>query len=148
MPKGIPNLATPIVDEDAEIARLIAEDEAEKDEAEAALAAAAEARAEQARTADAKAVLFSQADALDLSVDARWSVETLAEKVLEAQDAKKAADRAAFDGAQKVWVYLLRGAFPTEDKKCFAGETIEVTPEIAEKWYEAGVARPGKKPVV
>ena len=75
-----------------------------------------------------------------------WSPETLAERVLEAQEAEKAEAKQAFDAADKVWVVLLRGAFPVADEKHLAGETIAVTPEIAEKWYEAGVARPGRKP--
>jgi hypothetical protein len=158
MPKGIPNkkptpppveevaavAAAPEVDEDAELARLIAEDDAAKAASDADIKAQAEARAEQARTAEAKAVLMKQAEALDMTIDNRWSAETLAEKVLAAQEAKKAADEATFIKAAKVWVYLLRGAYPTEDQKHFAGETIQVTPEIAERWYEAGVARPGK----
>jgi hypothetical protein len=146
MPRNIPNPKPPEIDEDAELARLIAEDERAKAESDAKLEAEAADRAEQQRTADAKGVLLDQAEALDLVVDRRWSVETLAEKVLEAQEAKKAADEAAFTKAAKVWVFLLKSAYPVEDKKHFAGETIQVTPEIADKWYVAGVARPGRAP--
>jgi hypothetical protein len=146
MPRGIPN-PPPEEDEDAELGRLIAEEEAAKAESEAALAAQAEDRAEQQRTAEAKEVLLGQAEALGLKVHHRWSVETLAKRVLEAQEAAKQAEEAKFTEAPKVWVYLNRAAYPVEDKKHMAGETIEVTPEIAEKWYEAGVARPGKAPV-
>jgi hypothetical protein len=145
MPKGIPN-PKPELDEDAELARLIAEDEAAKAASDAKLKADAEARAEQARTAEAKAVLLQQADALDLAVDDDWSVETLAEKVQEAQEAKKAAENAAFTKAANVWVFLLRDAWRVEDEKHLAGETIQVTAAIAEKWYVAGVASPGVAP--
>ena len=99
------------------------------------------------QTAEAKKVLLAQADALGLEVDKRWSVDTLAEKVLEAQDHAKEAEKAAFAASPKVWVFLLRDGWPVEDEKHFKGETIEVTQEIADKWYEAGVARPGKAPV-
>jgi len=96
--------------------------------------------------AEAKKVLTAQAKALGVEIDGRWSVDTLAEKVLEAQDAKRDADAADFIERATVWVLLLRDGFPVEDEKHLAGETILVTPEIAERWYEAGVARPGKAP--
>src|SRR5688572_12269122 len=114
MPRGIPNHPPAKVeeDEDAELARMIAEDEAAKAESDAALAAQAEERAEQQRTADAKIVLLEQAEALGLKVHHRWSVETLAERVLEAQEAAKQAEEAKFADAPKVWVFLLRGAYP------------------------------------
>jgi hypothetical protein len=46
-----------------------------------------------------------------------------------------------------VWVYLLHDAWPVEDERHNAGETIEVTEAMADLWFEAGVARPGKAPV-
>jgi hypothetical protein len=152
MTKGIPNNPKPptppeVDDEDAELARLIAEDEAAKAATNAALEAEAEERAEKQRTTEAKAVLLQQAEALDMDVDDSWSVETLAEQVLAAQRAKKAATKAAFTKAANVWVFLLRDAWRVEDEKHVAGETIQVTPDIAEKWYVAGVARPGRAPV-
>lgn len=99
------------------------------------------------QTAEAKKVLLEQAKALKLTVDPAWDVDDLALNVMEAQDKAKEADKAAFAAAPKVWVYLLRDGWPVEDERHNAGETIEVTPEIADKWYEAGVARPGKAPV-
>jgi hypothetical protein len=98
-------------------------------------------------TAEAKKVLLDQAKALDLKVDARWSVDTLAERVLEAQELKAEAERIAFTAEPKVWVFLQRDGWPVADERHNAGETIAVTQEIADKWYEAGVARPGKAPV-
>ncbi len=95
---------------------------------------------------EAKAVLVEQAAALGLKVDARWSVDTLAEKVLEAEEAANQAAKSEFAAAPKVWVYLLRDGWPVADERHNAGETIEVTQEIADKWYEALVARPGKAP--
>jgi hypothetical protein len=94
--------------------------------------------------AEAKKVLLGQARALGLEVDGRWSVDTLAEKVAEAQDAKKHAEIVDTKARSSVWVLLLRDGFPVEDEKHLAGETILVTPEIADRWFEAGVARPGK----
>lgn len=99
------------------------------------------------QTAEAKKVLLDQAKALGLTVDPKWDVDDLAIHVLEAQDAAKLAEKAKYDASPKVWVYLLRDGWPTEDDKHLAGETVEVTPEIADKWFEAGVARPGKAPV-
>lgn len=95
---------------------------------------------------EAKKVLMGQAAALGLDVDGRWSVDTLAEKVAEAQDAKRDAEVKETKARSTVWVYLLRDGFPVEDEKHLAGETIQVTPEIAERWYVAGVARPGAAP--
>src|SRR4051812_7823909 len=98
--------------------------------------------------ADALKVLMGQAKALGLKVDPAWDVDTLALRVLEAEEAKTAADKAAFDALpDKVWVYLLRDGWAVADERHNAGETIEVTEDIANKWYEAGVARPGKAPV-
>ena len=96
--------------------------------------------------AEAKQTLLKQAHQLDLKVDSRWSVETLAEKVVEAQYSLKERQTQAIMEASDTWVYLLKGAYPVEDEKHFAGETIKVPAEIADKWYEAGVARPGKAP--
>lgn len=90
---------------------------------------------------EARKVLLEQAKALDLRVDARWSVETLAERVAEAQEAKAEADKAEFAAAKKTPVLLLRDAFPVEDEKHLAGETIDVPIEMARRWIEAGVAR-------
>lgn len=96
---------------------------------------------------EAKKVLLGQAKELGLEVDGRWSVDTLAEKVLEAQGAQKADKAADFKAKADVWVLLQRDAFPVEDEKHIAGETIAVTKAMAEYWYENGVARPGKAPV-
>lgn len=89
---------------------------------------------------EARKVLLDQAKALDLEVDGRWSVDTLAEKVLEAQEAQKEADKAAFDAARKILVRLKKDAWPLEDERCRAGEVIEVPLELARHWIANGVA--------
>jgi hypothetical protein len=96
--------------------------------------------------AEAKKVLLEQAKALDMDVDKRWSVETLAEKVMEAQDAARDNKRADFEAKANTWVVLLRAAFPVEDERHEIGETIKVTEAMADRWYAAGVALPGKAP--
>lgn len=93
---------------------------------------------------EARKVLLEQAKALDIDVDRRWSVDTLAERVQEAQEAQKEAKTRAVKEAADVWVFLLRDAFPVEDEKHVAGETIQVPQKMAEYWYDNGVARPGK----
>lgn len=95
---------------------------------------------------EAKKVLLGQARVLGMDVDGRWSVDTLAMKVQEAQEAQKEANTKAIKDASDTWVYLLRDAFPAEDEKHRAGETIKVPADMADRWYEAGVARPGKEP--
>lgn len=91
---------------------------------------------------EAKKVLLGQAKALGLDVDGRWSVDTLAEKVLEAQEAKSEADAKAIKDASDTSVFLLRNAFPVAGEKHLAGETVSVPAEMARYWYKAGVARP------
>lgn len=93
---------------------------------------------------DAKKVLLDQAAALGMKVDARWSVDTLAERVLEAQDMAKAAAKAEFAKTTKVKVRLLRDGFPEEDVKVLAGDTCMVTEDIAFRWYDLGVAVPAR----
>lgn len=85
-------------------------------------------------------VLIDQAKALDLKVDNRWSVDTLAEKVLEAQTAKAEAEKAEFGAAKKVPIRLLRDAFPVADEKHLIGEIIEVPVPLAKHWISCGVA--------
>ncbi|WP_127524074.1 hypothetical protein [Mesorhizobium sp. Z1-4] len=94
--------------------------------------------------AQAKQTLRKQARELGLEVDNRWSVETLAEKVVEAQfDAADRADQEVISKSD-TWIYLLKGAWPTSQQKHFAGEVIKVPEEMAFRWYEAGAARPAR----
>jgi hypothetical protein len=91
---------------------------------------------------EAKKVLLGQAKVLGLEVDGRWSVDTLAEKVLEAQEAKSEAEKQAIRDASDTEVYMIRDGFAVEDEKLRAGGTFTVPSEIAKRWYKAGVARP------
>lgn len=91
---------------------------------------------------EAKKVLLGQAKVLGLEVDGRWSVDTLAEKVLEAQEAKSEAEKQAIRDASDTAVYMIRDGFAVEDEKLRAGGTFSVPSEIAKRWYKAGVARP------
>lgn len=94
-----------------------------------------------ADTTEAKKVLLEQAEALGMEVDKRWSVDTLAEKVLDAEAAKQADDKAKFDAARKVPVLLLRDSWPVAEERHFAGETIEVPIEMAKHWIASGSAQ-------
>jgi hypothetical protein len=116
MPKGIPNAKPPMTEEEKAARDLV----------------------------EANQVLKDQANALNLSIDPAWDTDTLAAKVLDAQETAAEAHRAAFEAARKVPVFLLRDAFPIEDEKHLAGETIAVPQDMADLWFEAGVARPGK----
>lgn len=93
-----------------------------------------------ADTKDAKKVLLEQAAVLELEVDGRWSVETLAEKVLEAQEAKEEADRQAIRNAKKIPVLLKRNAFVSADEKHLKGSIVDVPVQMARDWIKAGVA--------
>lgn len=98
-----------------------------------------------ADTEEAEKVLLGQAAVLGLAVDKRWSVETLALKVSQAQDAKIDADKAAFASTKKVTVLLLRDAFPQADEKHLAGTEVDVPVAMANQWIDAGVARRADK---
>jgi hypothetical protein len=93
-----------------------------------------------ADTEQAEKVLLEQAAALDLDVDGRWSVETLAEKVREAQDAKAAAEKAAFAKSKKIPVRLRKNAFPVAGEKALKGSVVEVPVDLARRWIAEGVA--------
>jgi hypothetical protein len=93
-------------------------------------------------TKEAKKVLLGQAKALGLEVDGRWAVETLAEKVLAAQEAKAEADAKAIRDASDTWVFMLRDGFAVADEKLKTGGTFKVPAHVAKRWYVAGVARP------
>lgn len=91
---------------------------------------------------EAKKVLLGQAKALGLEVDGRWSVDTLAEKVLEAQEAQIEAEAQSIRDSSDTAVFMLRDGFAVADEKLRTGGTFMVPDWIARKWYKAGVARP------
>ena len=88
----------------------------------------------------ARDVLVDQAKALGMTVDKRWSVETLAEKVLEAQQNEAERKQAEFESAKKTPVLLLKNAFPVASQKALKGTIVEVPIAMAKAWIAAGVA--------
>jgi hypothetical protein len=91
-------------------------------------------------TKEAHKVLLEQAHVLNLTVDKRWSTETLAEKVVEAQEAQADREQADFAAAKKTPVLLRKNAFPIAGQKAWAGQVIEVPIAMAKKWLAEGVA--------
>lgn len=91
---------------------------------------------------EAKKILLGQAKALGVEVDGRWSVDTLAEKVLEAQEAQTEAETQAIRDSSDTAVFMLRDGFAVADEKLATGGTFMVPDWIARRWYKAGVARP------
>lgn len=91
--------------------------------------------------AEAKQNLLSQAAQLGLDADKRWSVETLAEKVAEAQVMQEHLQAEKIREASDTWVYLLKGAWPTSQQKHFAGEVIRVPEAMASQWVKSGACR-------
>jgi hypothetical protein len=91
-------------------------------------------------TKEAHKVLLEQAKVLDLTVDKRWSTETLAEKVLEAQANAAEREQADFAAAKKTPVLLRKNAFPIAGQKAWAGQVVEVPIAMAKKWLAEGVA--------
>lgn len=88
----------------------------------------------------ARKVLQGQARALGLPVDGRWSVETLAEKVREAQEAAAARESRAVQEAADTWVYCIRDCFLATDKHP-AGSVIRAPRDLYRRWRETGAAR-------
>lgn len=89
---------------------------------------------------EARKVLLEQAKVLGLEVDGRWSTETLAEKVLEAQEGQEAAEQRQYAEAKKVPVLLKRNAFPVVGTKALKGSVVEVPIALAKQWIAEGVA--------
>lgn len=89
---------------------------------------------------EAKKVLLGQAKALELEVDGRWSVETLAEKVMEAQDALAEREAAAVRESADTWVYCIRDCWLATDRHR-AGSVIRAPKELYTNWKATGAAR-------
>lgn len=91
-------------------------------------------------TSDAKKVLLAQARTLGLEVDGRWSVETLAEKVLEAQETLAEREAEAIKAASDTWVYPIRDCFLGTEKRA-AGKPFRAPKELYQNWKATGAAR-------
>lgn len=91
-------------------------------------------------TKEAKKVLIEQAKVLGMEIDGRWSVETLAEKVLEAQESQADREAEAIHAASDTWVYLNRDCWLATDRNN-AGSVIRVPDELYRNWKATGAAR-------
>jgi hypothetical protein len=91
-------------------------------------------------TAEAKKVLLAQARSLKMEIDGRWSVETLAEKVAEAQEELAEREQEAIVEASDTWVYCIRDCFLGTEKNR-AGSVIQAPKALYSKWKEVGAAR-------
>lgn len=91
-------------------------------------------------TLSPKKVLLGQAAALGLKVDARWSVDTLAEKVLEAQESHEEREAESIRKAADTWVYCIRDCWLATDKHP-AGSVIKAPRELYGNWKANGAAR-------
>lgn len=85
-------------------------------------------------------VLLGQAAALGLKVDARWSVDTLAEKVQEAQESQEERANEAVREAADTWVFCIRDCWLGTDKQK-AGSVIQAPKELYASWKATGAAR-------
>jgi hypothetical protein len=90
--------------------------------------------------AEARKVLMGQAKVLGLDVDGRWSVETLAEKVRDAQDGLAAKEQAAVVDAADTWVFPVRDCFLGTEKQP-AGRAFRAPKELYLNWKATGAAR-------
>lgn len=87
-----------------------------------------------------KKVLLGQAAALGLKVDARWSVDTLAEKVQEALETEEERNAEAVRKASDTWVFCIRDCWLATDKQK-AGSVIKAPKELYNNWKATGAAR-------
>lgn len=91
-------------------------------------------------TTEAKKVLLGQAAALGLKVDARWSVDTLAEKVLEAQETQSEREAEAIRQSADTWVYCIRDCWLGTEKHP-ARSVIQAPKDLYNNWKATGAAR-------
>lgn len=75
-----------------------------------------------------------------MDVDGRWSVETLAEKVAEAQEALAERADEAIKEAADTWVYCIRDCFLGTEKQR-AGSVVKAPKELYANWKAVGAAR-------
>lgn len=84
--------------------------------------------------------LLAQARALGMEVDGRWSVETLAEKIMEAQEEVQAREAEEIRTTSDTWVYCIRDCFLATEKHK-AGAVIRAPKELYLRWKATGAAR-------
>lgn len=89
---------------------------------------------------EARKTLLAQAKALGLDVDGRWSIETLAEKVAEAHDAKAENDQKAVEDASDTWVFPIRDCFLGTEKQP-SGRAFRAPKTLYQNWKANGAAR-------
>jgi hypothetical protein len=89
---------------------------------------------------EARKVLLGQAKVLGMDIDGRWSVETLAEKVAEAQQGQAVKEQAAIEEAADTWVYPIRDCFLGTVKQS-AGRAFQAPKELYLNWKATGAAR-------
>lgn len=87
-----------------------------------------------------KQVLLKQAKVLGMDVDGRWSVDTLAEKVAEAQEAKNEADEQALRDTADTWVFCIRDCWLGTERNN-AGSVFKAPKELYAGWKATGAAR-------
>lgn len=85
-------------------------------------------------------ILLAQARALGIEVDGRWSTDTLAEKVEQAQADHAEAEDAALAASCDTWVYCNRDCFIGTEKK-LAGSVVKAPEELYRNWKATGAAR-------
>jgi hypothetical protein len=85
-------------------------------------------------------ILLSQARGLGLDVDGRWSTDTLAEKVEEAQRMHAEQEEKALFASCDTWVYCIRDCFIATEKHQ-AGSVIFAPEELYRNWKTVGAAR-------
>ena len=95
--------------------------------------------ADERDTSEAMSVLVSQAVTLGLTADPKWTVEQLAQKVLDAQLAQEARQNEEYQKAKKTRVLMKRDGFPLADMKVLAGQTCDIPIELAKRWLALGV---------
>ena len=89
---------------------------------------------------EAKKTLLAQAKQIGMDVDGRWSIETLAEKVAEAQASLSEREDEAIKEAADTWVFPIRDCFLGTEKQP-AGRAFKAPKELYQNWKATGAAR-------
>lgn len=85
-------------------------------------------------------VLEAQARTLGLKIDQRWSVDTLAKRVLQAQERAAAQEQVAVKQSSDTWIFCLRDCF-VGTEKFQAGSVTKAPKELYQRFKETGAAR-------
>lgn len=93
-----------------------------------------------ADTTEAMQIMRDQANYYGITVDALWSPEDLAQKIMDAQLAAETKANAEFAKAKKVKIRMVRDCWALTTR-IPAGKTADIPLDLARRWIESGAAK-------